>query len=77
MHFSSFFWLDPKEPKTQGYTTKATNSLPSAKIPDNSRFALRQPGFLYAPLAICFTPSSLGRSFAPLPFAISYLFLLF
>ena len=40
MHFffpldfvSPFFWLDPKEPKTQGYTTKATNSLRSAKIP--------------------------------------------
>ena len=40
MHFffpldfvSPFFWLYPKEPKTQGYTTKATNSLRSAKIP--------------------------------------------
>ena len=62
---SPFFWLDPKEPKGQGYTSKATNSLHSAKIPDNSRFALRQPGFLYAPLAICFTPSPLGRSFFP------------
>ncbi len=30
---SPFFWLDPKEPKTQGYTTKATNSLRSTKIP--------------------------------------------
>ncbi len=28
---SPFFWLDPKEPKTQGYTTKATNSLRSTK----------------------------------------------
>ncbi|MCI7707287.1 MAG: hypothetical protein MSS21_10030, partial [Parabacteroides sp.] len=33
MHFSPFFWLDTKETKTQGYTTKATNSLRSAKIP--------------------------------------------
>ena len=33
IYFSPFFWLDPKEPKTQGYTTKATNSLRSAKIP--------------------------------------------
>ena len=30
---SPFFWLDTKETKTQGYTTKATNSLRSAKIP--------------------------------------------
>ena len=71
---SPFFWLDPKEPKGQGYTSKATNSLRSAKIPDNSRFALRQPGFLYAPLAICFTPSPLGRSFLSLAFRSSLLF---
>ena len=67
-YFPPFFWLDPKEPKGQGYTSKATNSLRSAKIPDNSRFALRQPGFLYAPLAICFTPSPLGRSCSSLAF---------
>ena len=72
--FSPFFWLDPKEPKGQGYTSKAANSLRSAKIPDNSRFTLRQPGFLYAPLAICFTPSPLGRSFLSLAFRSSLLF---
>ena len=33
IHFSPFFWLDTKETKTQGYTTKATNSLRSTKIP--------------------------------------------
>ena len=63
--FLRSFGLTQKNQKVKATLEKAANSLPSAKIPDNSRFALRQPGFLYAPLAICFTPSPLGRSFYP------------
>ena len=72
--FLRSFGLTQKNQKVKATLEKATNSLCSAKIPDNSRFALRQPGFLYAPLAICFTPSPLGRSFLSLAFRSSLLF---
>ena len=80
--FLRSFGLTQKNQKVKATLEKATNSLHSAKIPDNSRFALRQPGFLYAPLAICFTPSPLGRSFFPscffvLPFYFSSFPLIF
>ena len=72
--FLRSFGLTQKNQKVKATLEKATNSLCSAKIPDNSRFALRQPGFLYAPLAICFTPSPLGRSCSSLAFRSSLLF---
>ena len=72
--FPRSFGLTQKNQKVKATLEKAANSLHSAKIPDNSRFALRQPGFLHAPLAICFTPSSLGRSLFLLLFVLPFYF---